>query len=59
MKVEIESALEAYADRFQENFPIMIFRGCTEKELIQIIRGCIEAGSPFSDPEVDNPSVVY
>lgn len=46
----LEQALEAYADRFDENFPIFYLRGMPESELIRLIQDCLNQGKPYEVP---------
>ena len=53
--MSFEEALEAYRNKFDENFPVMIIRD--ELEIISAIQDCLKSGEPF-DPE-DDPEVDY
>lgn len=52
----MEELLNEYRERFDENFPIMLFRGIPEDEVMQIIQKCLSDGKPFEadlDTEAD------
>lgn len=52
----MEELLNEYRERFDENFPIMLFRGIPEDEVMQSIQKCLSDGKPFEadlDTEVD------
>lgn len=53
--MNFEEALEAYRNKFGENFPVMIIRD--ESEIILAIQDCLKKGEPF-DPE-DDPEANY
>jgi len=44
----LEQALEKYAERFGECFPIMCMRGTPEAEIITLIEKALESGEPFA-----------
>ncbi len=52
----LEKKLEEYAEMFEENFPIFFFRHVPEDEIIKMIDGCLENGTPYTmedDGEAD------
>ena len=49
----LENALNEYRERFDENFPVMLFRSTPEDELIQTVRKCLAEGKPF-EPDLDD-----
>lgn len=54
--VNLEEVLNQYRERFDENFPVMLFRGTPEGELIQMVLKCLDEGKPFEsdlDDEAD------
>lgn len=48
----MEELLNEYRERFDESFPIMLFRGTPEDELIQMIQKCLSNGKPL-EPDLD------
>lgn len=51
----IREKLFEYADRFDENFPMFLFRSTPEEEVIRIIDKCIENGKPYEEPDSYDP----
>ena len=51
--VNLEELLNEYRDRFGENFPVMLFRGTPEGDLIQMIQKCLSDDKPF-EPDLDD-----
>lgn len=51
----LEQALEAYAEQFAENFPIMCLRGTPESEIIRLIQDCLNLGKPYELPLDNSP----
>ncbi len=51
----LEQALEAYVERFHENFPIMCLRGMPESEMIRLIQDCLNRGKPYELPPDNSP----
>ena len=51
---DLEKVLNQYRDRFGENFPVMLFRGTPEGELIQMIQKCLDEGELFAEPDLDD-----
>ena len=43
----MDKYLEEYAEKFGEQFPIMLCRGCDDKEIIEIIDECISKNEPY------------
>lgn len=43
-----------YIDAFGENFPTHIMMGKSEKEIVEIIKKCIEEGIPYEAEEDNN-----
>ena len=50
---DLEKVLNQYRDRFGENFPVMLFRGTPEDELIQTVQKCLDDAKPF-EPDLDD-----
>lgn len=51
----IREKLFEYGDRFDENFPMFLFRSTPEEEVIRIIDKCIENGKPYEEPDSYDP----
>ncbi len=51
--MNLEDLLYEYRERFDENFPVMLFRGTPEDELIETVHKCLEEGRPF-EPDLDD-----
>lgn len=45
----LEQKLEEYAEQFEENFPIFLFRGASDDFIIQKIDECLENGEPLDE----------
>lgn len=43
----MDEILNEYADKFNENFPIVSFMGTPEDEIIKIVRNCIDKNKPY------------
>lgn len=50
-----DQALIKYADRFKENFPVMMMRGTPEVEIIDLINTALDSGIPYELPPDDSP----
>lgn len=49
----MESKLQEYRDKFDEQFPLMMVRGIDDAEIIKLIDGCIESGEPY-EPDFED-----
>lgn len=48
----MEKILDEYRNKFGEQFPMFLARHLSDKELIQLVKDCIESGKPY-EPELD------
>ena len=44
----IEEYLQKYKENFNEQFPLMLCRGCDNDEIIELIKECIESNIPYT-----------
>lgn len=51
---ELEKALNAYMEKFDEPFPLIIVNDLDNEEIIEEIMKCIEKGVPAEPPEYDD-----
>lgn len=51
----MDKYLDMYAEKFNEQFPMMLCRHMTESEIIETIEKCIKEGTPY-EPELDEKS---
>lgn len=56
MMDDLEKLLYQYRDRFDENFPIMVFRGTPDDELMRMIQKCLDDGKPI-EVDLDDEAV--
>ena len=47
----MDELLLKYADEFDENFPMYLFRSEYEDEIKSIIQKCLDEGIPYEVPE--------
>nr|DAP86101.1 MAG TPA: Pathogenicity 1 island effector protein [Caudoviricetes sp.] len=50
----MDELLLKYADEFDENFPMYLFRSEDEDEIKSIIQKCLDKGIPYEVPDADN-----
>lgn len=43
-----------YINAFGDNFPTHAMMGKSEKEIVDIIKGCLENGAPYKEEESNN-----
>ena len=43
----MDKYLKGYEEKFGEQFPIMLCRGCDNEEIIEIIDECISKNEPY------------
>lgn len=55
----LNELINQYVDRFGENFPIFALRGTPEKEVIAILKQCLQDGTPYEHDELDPTKVLY
>lgn len=51
---ELDLLLIEYVEKFNENFPIFLFRGKEDDEIISTIKKCIEENKVIDEIELDN-----
>lgn len=44
----MDKYLKDYEEKFREQFPLMLCRGCDDDEIIEIIDECISKNEPYS-----------
>lgn len=44
--------LDEYEKKFSEQFPLMLFRGVAESEIVSIIKACLKDNKPY-EPELE------
>lgn len=44
----LEQYLQEYETVFNEQFPLMLCRGCDNDEIIELIKECIESNIPYT-----------
>ena len=44
----MDKELKKYEEKFGEQFPFMLCRGCDDDEIIEIIDECISKNTPYS-----------
>ena len=44
----MDKYLSMYEEKFGEQFPLMLCRGCNDDEIIEIIDECISKNEPYS-----------
>lgn len=49
--------IEQYLERFHENFPLFALMGVEEAEVKAIIQDCLDKGTPYRPPELDEESL--
>lgn len=43
----MDKYLKEYEEKFGEQFPIMLCRGCDDEEIVEIIDECISKNEPY------------
>ena len=49
--------IEQYVERFHENFPLFALMGMEESEVEAIIQDCLDKGTPYRPPDLDENSL--
>lgn len=49
--------IEQYVDRFHENFPLFALMGMEEVEIKGILQECLDKGTPYHPPDLDEKSL--
>lgn len=44
----MDKELKRYEEKFDEQFPLMLCRGCDDDEIIEIIDECISKNTPYT-----------
>ena len=44
----MDKALKRYEEKFGEQFPLMLCRGCDDDEIMEIIDECISKNTPYT-----------
>lgn len=47
IEAKVEQKLKEYAERFNENFPIFLFRNLPEEDIIKAINDCLASNKLF------------
>lgn len=55
--LKIAELIEQYLERFHENFPLFALMGVEEAEVEAIIQDCLDKGTPYRPPELDEKSL--
>lgn len=48
---KLEKALEAYEERFGENFPLLCLRGVSDDDIIRLAEESIKTNEPYETQE--------
>lgn len=51
----MDTLLDKYLARFDEQFPLMLFRSKSDEEICSVIQQCLDDDKPYS-PELDPDS---
>ncbi len=49
--------IEQYLNQFNENFPLYALMGVEEAEIEAIIQDCLDKGTPYRPPEMDEKNL--
>lgn len=49
----MDKLFKQYAEKFGEQFPLMLCRGCDDEEIKEIIKGCLKDNKPYTVGEGD------
>ena len=44
----MDKKMQEYEEKFGEQFPLMLCRGCDDEEVIEIINECIISNKPYT-----------
>lgn len=55
----LQQLLIAYADRFNDSFPVFLMRGTAEADLITLIKDCLDQGKPYAVDFDNDPGIDY
>ena len=49
----MDKLLKEYEEKFGDQFPLMLCRGCDDEEIIEIIKECLKENKPYTVGEGD------
>lgn len=49
----MDKLLQEYKRKFKEQFPLMLCRGCDDKEIEEIIKDCLKKNKPYTVEQGD------
>lgn len=55
--LNVVELIEQYVERFHENFPLFVLMGMEESEVEAIIQDCLDKGTPYRPPDLDEKSL--
>lgn len=55
----LEELLIEYVERFGGNFPTFMMRGQSEDDLIQILKSCLQNGTPYETENCNPRDALY
>ena len=55
--LNVVELLEQYVERFPENVPLFALMGMEESEVEAIIQNCLDKGTPYRPPDLDEKSL--
>lgn len=55
--LNVVELIEQYVERFHENFPLFALMGMEESEVEAIIQDCLDKGTPYPPPDLDEKSL--
>lgn len=55
--LNVVELIEQYVERFHENFPLFALMGMEESEVEAIIQDCLDKGTPYRSPDLDEKSL--
>lgn len=55
--LNVVELIEQYVERFHENVPLFALMGMEESEVEAIIQDCLDKGTPYRPPDLDEKSL--
>lgn len=55
--LNVVELIKQYVERFHENFPLFALMGMEESEVEAIIQDCLDKGTPYLPPDLDEKSL--
>lgn len=55
--LNVVELIEQYVELFHENFPLFALMGMEESEVEAIIQDCLDKGTPYRPPDLDEKSL--